>query len=196
MDIEQAEHALAKADPILGNLIKSQTLEPLKPRTDYFASLSNSIISQQVSLAAARAIFGRFKDVTQLKPQAAKDLSDEAAKTIGLSKQKTSYIKDLAIHFTNNPAVYDHLSNLPDDEVIKDLTAIRGIGPWTAQMFLLFTLGRANIFAPDDVGLQRAMMQLYKWEELPARKDLVEHAEAWKPYRSVASLHLWKLLEK
>src|SRR5690606_14972068 len=107
-------------------------------------------------------------------------------KAIGLSRQKASYIRDLAQHFVENPSVYTHLEKMSDEEVIAELTAVKGIGVWTAQMFLMFTLSRPDVFAPDDAGLQRAILQLYKWDALPPKKELVIVAEQWKPYRTVA----------
>lgn len=193
--IHEAEATLSREDPLLGELIASQRLEPPKPRGDYFASLVRSIIGQQVSVAAANAIAGRFSDKTGMDPLTAASLSDDEARAVGLSKQKAGYIRDLAQHFADNPAVYNHFESLGDEEVIADLTAVKGIGVWTAQMFLMFTLARPDVFAPDDVGLQRAMMKLYGWEVLPHKKELAGIAEAWRPYRTIASLHLWQSLD-
>lgn len=193
--IRMAEAALIKADPFLGSLIEVQRLSVAEPRTDYFASLARSIISQQVSVAAAATIARRFAEQTNMEAAHAAALTDEQVKLIGLSKQKASYIRDLARHFTENPAIYDHLETLSDDEVIAELTAVKGIGAWTAQMFLMFTLGRPDIFAPDDVGLQRAMIRLYNWDTLPSKKELIAAAEKWQPYRTVACLHLWHSLD-
>jgi DNA-3-methyladenine glycosylase II len=193
--IRKAEAELIKLDPVLGALIKSQKLEPREPRTDYFRSLSGSIISQQISVKAAEAIFGRFKELTKLKPQNAVILSPEDIKTIGLSQQKANYIRDLAQHFVTDPNVYNHLEKQTDEQVIAELTEIKGIGKWTAQMFLIFTLARPDVFAPDDVGLQHGLLKLYAWPVLPPKQELETLAEQWKPYRSVASLHLWHSLK-
>jgi DNA-3-methyladenine glycosylase II len=193
--VKEAERALSKLDPALGKLIRSQTLRDRTSRGNYFASLCRSIIGQQVSVAAATAIYNRFEEQTELKPSRVVSLNEAEAKTIGLSRQKTSYLKDLAGHFVEDPAVYNHLETQSDEQVIAELTAVKGIGVWTAQMFLMFTLDRPDVFAPDDVGLQRAMQRLYDWETLPSKKVLIAHAERWQPYRSVASLHLWQLLD-
>ncbi len=189
------EAALTEADPTLGALIARQRVALPEPRGDYFSSLARSIIGQQVSVAAARAIAGRFLEHTNMEPEKAVSLTDDQIKAIGLSKQKASYIKDLARHFVADPAVYNHLDVMSDDEVIADLTAVKGVGVWTAQMFLMFTLGRPDIFAPDDAGLQRGMLRLYDWEIVPPKKELVAIAETWQPYRTVASLHLWHSLD-
>lgn len=193
--IRIAEAALMRADPLLGKLVSTQKLVLSEPRGDYFAALARSIIGQQVSVAAARTIAGRFEEKTGYDPARAAALDEEAIRAIGLSRQKAGYIRDLAQHFVTNPAVYNHLETLSDDEVIADLTAVKGIGVWTAQMFLMFTLARPDVFAPDDAGLQRAMLKLYGWDTLPAKKELAALAEKWQPYRTVACLHLWHSLD-
>jgi DNA-3-methyladenine glycosylase II len=192
--IEQAEQALIQADPALGALIQRQTLKPMEPRTDYFASLCRAIVGQQVSVVAAHAIYARLEAGTNMLPSAVEALSYEQTRIIGLSKQKTTYIQDLARHYANNPAMYTYLEKLPDEEVIAELVQVKGIGTWTAQMFLMFTLGRMNVFAPDDAGLQNAILQLYKFESLPPKRELVQLAENWAPYKTIASLHLWESL--
>lgn len=193
--LAKAEAALIKLDPVLGAIIPSQQLKVREGREDYFASLSHSILGQQVSVAAARAITSRFDELTQLNPAKVAGLNEEACKVIGLSRQKAGYLRDLGAHFAENPAIYDHLDTLSDEDVIKELTAVKGIGVWTAQMFLLFTLARPDIFAPDDVGLQKGIMKLYRLDTLPPKKELAVFAERWAPYRSVASLHLWHSLD-
>ncbi len=192
--IADAEKHLILQDPVLGAYIKRQSLEVHDRPSDYFGALCRSIVGQQVSVAAASAIFSRFQSTTQLKPANVMALSEDQIKAIGLSKQKTSYITDLASHFYENPAVYHHLDTQTDEQVIAELTDVKGIGTWTAQMFLMFTLGRPDIFAPDDIGLQRAMMNIYKWDDMPAKKELEAFAKRWSPYRTVASLHLWQSL--
>ncbi|MDZ7744584.1 MAG: DNA-3-methyladenine glycosylase [Candidatus Saccharibacteria bacterium] len=193
--LKTAEPILIKQDPVLGELIKSQTLNLRAPRKDYFTSLCRSIVGQQVSVAAATAIFGRLLAATGIKPAKVLQLSDEEIRAIGLSKQKVGYIRDLAAHFANNPDVYNHLGQRTDEQVITELTEIKGIGVWTAQMFLIFTLGRADVFAPDDLGLQNAMKKLYGWDKVPPKKELTAIAENWAPYRTIASLHLWQSLK-
>jgi len=193
-DITEAESKLAKLDPDLAKLIKLQKPITHRVREDYFYSLCSSIIGQQVSVAAAAAIFGRFEEATNSDPVKILSLKDEEMRAIGLSRQKTSYLRDLAQHFAEDPDVYKHLDKLGDEEVIKELVEIKGIGPWTAQMFLMFTLVRLDVFAPDDVGIQRAMKQLYNWDELPSRDELIKIADKWRPYRTVACWHLWKSL--
>jgi len=112
-----------------------------------------------------------------------------------LSGQKYKYIHDLAEHFVRDSMVFDHLDTLSDDDVIAELTKVKGIGVWTAQMFLMFTLVRPDVFAPDDRGLQLAIQKLYALPDVPPRSELETIAEAWAPYRTVASWHLWHSLD-
>jgi DNA-3-methyladenine glycosylase II len=193
--IAEAEAELPKLDARLGELIELQKPLLHQPRTNYFFSLCRSIVGQQVSVAAAATIFGRLEAATGLDPKKAVTLTEEQIKAIGLSRQKAGYIKDLAQHFVDNPDVYNHLGKLSDEEVIADLTAVKGIGVWTAQMFLMFTLVRLDVFAPDDVGIQRAMMRLYGWKSQPKKDKLEKTAERWRPYRTVACWHLWQSLD-
>ena len=193
--IYKAERVLGEQSPELGVLIRRQGHIVREPRPNYFYSLARSIVGQQVSVAAAAAIFGRLDAATGMDPKRILAFGDEELRAVGLSRQKIGYIRDLAEKFAENPEVYMHLEKLSDEEVQRELTAVRGIGVWTAQMFLMFTLVRLDVFAPDDVGLQRAMKALYGWEAVPARKELEAVAERWRPYRTVASWHLWKSLD-
>lgn len=193
MTLSSAEHALVHQDPILGTLIMQHGTIPLRPARDYFEALSSAIISQQISVKAAAKIFERFREITDLLPEHVLGLSDDDIKTIGLSGQKSRYIHDLAQHFVNDSAVFNHLDSLGDDEVIAELTRVKGIGVWTAQMFLIFTLHRPDVFAPDDRGLQLAIEKVY--ERTFTRAELETFAERWSPYRSTACLHLWHSLD-
>lgn len=195
MDFSQAELALMKLDPALGECISRHGPIVHTPRQDYFESLCRSIVGQQVSVKAASAIFGRFSEVSGLDPSTVVELSDEELRTVGLSRQKASYLRDLAQHFAENPRVYGHLGNLNDEEVIADLIAVKGIGRWTAQMFLMFTLVRPDVFAPDDNGLQRAASLLYGEDFMLKPKQLDAFATRWQPYRTTAAWHLWRSLD-
>jgi len=188
-----AEDDLAQSAPV-----QPDSFKPVRPVFNARFLRENraqSFIGQQVSVAAANAIYGRFAERTELDPARGVALELDDIKAIGLSKQKAGYLHDLAEHFVDNPAVYNHLDTQTDEQVIEELTAVKGIGVWTAQMFLMFTLARPDVFAPDDGGLQRGMMKLYGWTELPPKKELAMRAEAWRPYRTVASLHLWQSLD-
>ena len=159
--LTDAEIALSKIDPLLGELISNHGHLTFGSKRGYFEALSSAIIGQQISVKAAAKIFERFQEVTNLQPEKTAHLSDDEIKTIGLSGQKSRYLRDLAEHFVKDSAVFNHLDSLPDDEVILELTKVKGIGIWTAQMFLIFTLHRPDVFAPDDRGLQLAAEKLY-----------------------------------
>jgi DNA-3-methyladenine glycosylase II len=190
-----AETQLRVLDPVLGRIIESQPPIIHLPHTNYFDSLCRSIVSQQVSTAAASAILARLKTTTGLIPANVARLNAEQVKSIGLSRQKVSYLTDLAEHFVTNPKIYNHLSNSSDEQVIAELTAVKGIGTWTAQMFLMFTLVRLDVFAPADLGLQKAIIQLYGLSKPVTPKKLESIASKWRPYRTVACWHLWRLLD-
>lgn len=181
-------------DATLGAIIRANGTIALRPPRPYFESLARSIVSQQISVKAAAKIFDRFKNATALQPHTVLQLNDSAQKEIGLSNQKMRYLRDLAFHFAEDSAVFNHLDTLSDDEAIRELTRIKGIGVWTAQMFLQSTLHRPDIFAPDDRGLQLALLSAYDFSTTPARSELEKLAEQWRPYRTTACLHLWRSL--
>ena len=193
MAFSPAEQALIHQDSRLGRIIETNGHIAPRPERDYFEALSGSIISQQISVKAAATISERFREATQLQASNVITLSDEQVKAIGLSGQKSRYIRDLAEHFVRDSAVFNHLDSLSDDEVIAELTQVKGIGIWTAQMFLIFTLHRPDIFAPDDRGLQLAIEHIY--DTTLTRSELMTFAERWEPYRSTACLHLWHSLD-
>jgi len=193
--ITKATESLIALDPVLGKVISNHGPIARMPRDNYFAALVGSIVGQQISVKAAASILGRLKDMTRLDPVRIAALDDVTIKAIGLSRQKVSYLKDLAAHFVADASVFNHLENLPDDEVIAELIKVKGIGVWTAQMFLMFTLVRLDVFAPDDAGLQQAIKRLYGFEILPKRAELIVFSERWQPYRTVASWYLWASLD-
>ncbi len=192
MKLSAGEIYLSKTDSTLKSLIEEHGHLKLKRGEDYFESLASSIISQQISVKAASKIWQRFLNVTHLDPTRVLFLDGKDVKEIGLSRQKLAYLQDLADHFYIEKNTFDHLEQLKDGEVVEQLTKVKGVGVWTAQMFLIFTLGRQDIFAPDDRGLQIAIKNNYKKDF--NRKDLVIFASRWAPYRSSASLHLWRSL--
>lgn len=193
MQLSVAEDTLIRKDAALASVILANGTIVLPPARGYYEALARAVIGQQISVKAATKIFERFEAATAMNPEKTLDLSDEQIKAIGLSGQKARYIFDLAQHFSDDSAVFAHLGSLDDAAVILELTKIKGIGLWTAQMFLLFTLHRPDVFAPDDRGLQLAVERLY--ERTFTRAELTTLAEAWAPHRSTASLHLWQSLE-
>lgn len=161
---------------------------PLRLREDGFAQLLSAIVSQQVSVASANAIWGRMQAAGLVTPGALADASDEALRAVGLSRQKMRYSRALAEARID----YDGLRRLPDSEVVKVLTAVPGVGVWTAEIYAMFSLGRADVFAPGDLALQEAARVLYELEERPKERALREMAEArWRPWRAVAARVLW-----
>lgn len=195
MKYPEAEAHLVNTDSVMGGLIELHyPIGPRSGRVDYFSSLSRSIIGQQISVKAANSIYERFVELTNLDPLKVIGLSSQQVKYIGLSSQKHRYLLDLVNHFLDNKNTLKHLEKLDDDQVIKELTKINGIGIWTAQMFLMFTLGRPDIFAPDDRGLQLAILKNYNLKISPKRNELINFAEKWQPFRTTASLYLWKSL--
>jgi DNA-3-methyladenine glycosylase II len=163
-----------------------------------FISLVESIISQQLSVKAGDTIMRRFltlfpkKEVT---PETVLVISREQLRGVGMSWNKADYIHNIAQAFVNNDINIDHLQTLGDEELITKLTTIKGIGRWTAEMFLMFTLGREDVFSAGDVGLQRAMTKLYGFKNKPSPKTLIRISNKWKPYRTYACKILWRSLD-
>jgi len=185
---KEAEDKLQK-DKYIGPLIQkwgSCTIQPIKS-TKYFESLVDAICSQQLSIKAANTIFGRVKTIlVKITPQNILSKTDQELRDCGLSWQKVSYIKDLSSKIINSELQIAKLDLLNDEEVIKELIKVKGIGRWTAEMFLMFSLGRPDILPKDDLGINKALKNLGV-----KPKD----TEKWKPYRTIASWYLWRSLE-
>ncbi|WP_127112488.1 DNA-3-methyladenine glycosylase family protein [Shimia sediminis] len=160
---------------------------PLRRRADGFAQLLSAIVSQQVSTASAAAIWKRMQDARLTGPRKIQWASDDDLRAVGLSRQKIRYARALAEAGIN----YADLRGLPDDAVISTLVAVPGIGPWTAEVYAMFSLGRADVFAPGDLALQEAARILFELPERPSEKALRQMAEDWSPWRSVAARALW-----
>ncbi|HEX8234627.1 MAG TPA: DNA-3-methyladenine glycosylase [Abditibacteriaceae bacterium] len=194
-----AKRHLAQYDPILAQVIAQVGKPQLGREPDAWRALSSSIIGQQVSTHAARAIRGRFAAIVpgQDFPSPADVLStpDEALRAVGLSQNKMLSIRDLARHFEEKLINTKRFPKMSDEEIIAALVPVRGIGRWTAEMFLIFSLGRPDILAVDDLGLRNAMKKLYQLEEAPTSTQMQQIAEPWRPYRSVASWYLWRSLD-
>lgn len=160
---------------------------PLRRRPDGFAQLLSAIVSQQVSVAAARAIWTRMQAARLTGPRKIQWADDEALRAVGLSRQKIRYARALASARID----YRSLRSAPTDEIVATLTEVPGIGIWTAEIYAMFSLGRADVFAPDDLALQEGARLLYNLEERPKPQALRDMAEAWTPWRSVAARQLW-----
>ena len=197
---ERARRALMRSDPILGAAIKQ--IGPCglagRQRKDHLSALVGSIVSQQLSTKAASTIFGRFlalfHDDHIPSAAAIAALDDATLRGVGLSGQKVSYLRDLSARIADGRLVLDDLEHLPDEAVIDRLTAVKGFGRWTAEMFLMFRLHRPDVLPAGDLGIVNAIQRLYKLRKRPDAKRILKMGEAWKPYRSVASWYLWQTL--
>ena len=178
---------LAASDPRFAKALALTGTLPLRRRTDGFAQLLSAIVSQQVSVAAASAIWGRLRDARLTGPRKIQWASDEALRAAGLSRQKIRYARALAEARIN----YAALREAPSDAVIATLTEVPGIGVWTAEIYAMFSLGRADVFAPGDLALQEAARILFELPERPSERALRQMAEDWSPWRAVAARLLW-----
>lgn len=185
-----------KIDPILYSVLNEIKLpEPLEKSENYFADLCEAIINQQLSDKAARTIFNRFKKLFPKEIITADKLlknSDNKIREIGTSWKKVSFMKGLAEKIVNKEIELEKLDQLNDQEVINVLTKLRGIGRWTAEMFLMFSLAREDVFSAGDLGLRRAIQNIYKLKREPNIKQMEKISKRWLPYRTYAALILWK----
>jgi DNA-3-methyladenine glycosylase II len=178
---------LAAAEPRFAHARALTGLPPLRLRDDGFAALFDAIVSQQVSVRAADAIWARLAAAGLTGPQAVLAAGEDDLRACGLSRQKVRYARALA----GAGIDFDGLRARPTDEVIATLVAVPGIGPWTAEIYAMFSLGRADVFAPGDLALQEAMRRLFGLEARPTERAARRMAEAWSPWRSVAARLLW-----
>ncbi|MGI0101274.1 MAG: DNA-3-methyladenine glycosylase family protein [Nitrosotalea sp.] len=170
----------------------------LKKRNNHFAVLVESIISQQLATGAAEAIFSRFKALYPKFPTASEILATRKSRlrSTGLSSMKVEYIKDLAKKVDKGKIKIRSLSKTSDEEVITHLTQVKGIGRWTAEMFLIFSLGRQDVLPIHDLGLRKGVQMAFSLPELPKPSEVENIGKRWKPYRSIATWYLWKSLQK
>lgn len=198
-ELELGIEHIAKNDMRLAELIRTYPQPTFRPHTDYYRELVESIISQQLSVKAAATIYRRFVDSFGHVPEPDEILTrdDTELRAVGLSGQKTRYIKDLAAKVLTGEVQFDHLDQLSNEEIVAELTAVKGVGEWTVHMFLMFCMGRFNVLPVGDLGIKNAVQRLYSLEATPAPDDIREIAakNGWKPYESVASWYLWKSLE-
>jgi DNA-3-methyladenine glycosylase II len=198
----RARRALMRRDPILGSAIKRIGACGMadRQRKDHLSALVGSIVSQQLSTKAASTIFGRFvglfPDGHILSAQAIASCGDQQLRGVGLSGQKVSYLRDLCARIEDGRLQLDELERLPDELVIERLTAVRGFGRWTAEMFLMFRLHRPDILPAGDLGIVVAIQRLYGLRNRPNPKRVLKIGEVWRPYRSVASWYLWQTLRE
>ncbi len=195
--MRKAVNHLKKCDPVLRAIIERVGPCRMQFGLADFCSVAEAIVYQQLNGKAAATIFKRFADLAgePLTPEGILRLTDQQMRGVGLSKQKSSYLKDLAAKTTNGLLDFEHMADLPDEEVIKHLTQVKGIGVWTAHMFLIFSLRRPNVLPTGDYGVQVAVKKHYKKRKLPKPKDMEKIARAWEPYRSVACWYMWRSLD-
>jgi DNA-3-methyladenine glycosylase II len=198
-----AAKELKAADPVIGALIDE--LGPLDEAarrrgrpTDPYGALLRAIVGQQLSTKAARTIFERMLELFDGRVPTPRELIDadpDAIRAAGLSRPKIGYLRDLAEKVEDGDLELDRLAELPDDEVMEQLTAVKGLGVWTAHMFLIFHLGRPDVLAAGDLGIRRAVERAYELKDLPDEAELARIAEPWRPHRSLACLYLWRSLD-
>ena len=188
---------LKKSDPVLRAIIERLGPCRMEFGPPEFHSVAEAIVYQQLNGKAAVTIFKRLAALAgePVTPEGILKLTDEQMRSVGLSKQKSAYLKDLAVKTKAGLLDFSKLSALADDEVIKHLTQVKGVGVWTAQMFLMFTLKRKNVLPTGDYGVQAAIKKHYKKRKLPKPHVMEKIAKNWEPYRSVACWYLWRSLD-
>ncbi len=188
---------LKKTDPVLASIIKKVGPYRIDFREPTFATLVRSIVYQQLSGKVAIVIFNRLVEAagSPLTPARILKLTPAKLRAIGLSRQKSSYILDLARHTKAGSIAFENIHDLTDDAVIEHLTAVKGIGVWTAHMFLIFALRRNDVLPIGDLGIRMAIRKAYDLAELPKPAEIEALAQAWRPYCSVAAWYLWRSLD-
>ncbi len=197
-DVKKAVKHLRGSDPIMAALIRRVGPFRLKLHRHRFRTVVGAIIAQQISVAAARTIQKRVCDLVGTKVITAQRLAAvdlPSLRAAGVSQQKAGYLLDLADKTLKGNVPFAKFSRMTDQQIIDILTQVKGIGRWTAEMFLIFCLGRLNVFPYDDLGIRNALQKLYGLEELPNRETGQRIAEPWRPYASVASWYCWRSLE-
>ena len=191
---------LRRVDPVIGRLIDEKGPYTPRPSTEPYASLVRTILFQQLAGAAASAIQRRLyamhgDEARTPSPKQLLETTDEEYRAVGVSRQKAGYLRDLAQHVVDGELDFDHIDAWPDDEVSAHLTAVKGIGEWSAHMFLMFQLGRPDILPVGDLGVRIGMRIAYELDETPTAKEALAIGEPWTPYRSVASWYMWRAAE-
>ncbi len=195
--MRKAINHLKKSDPVLAAIIEKVGPFRMQYGEPTFHSLAEAILYQQLNGRAAVTIFNRFTALAgdPLTPVGILQLSDAQMRGVGLSKQKTAYLRDLAEKTRSGLVMFERLPELPEQEVIKHLTQVKGVGVWTAHMFLMFTLRHPDILPTGDYGIQAAIKKHYKKRHWPKPAVMEKIARPWSPYRSIACWYLWKSME-
>tara|TARA_B100000003_G_scaffold32155_1_gene26216 strand:- start:266 stop:904 length:639 start_codon:yes stop_codon:yes gene_type:complete len=197
--LDKGVDQLILSDPGLKPLFDAYDVPELKIEKNYFWALCRSIIYQQISGKAASTIAKRFLELfpsgKNIRPLDIIEINIDKLHLVGLSKQKASYIKNIANAFYNGEVDVDNYFTMNDEDIITDLIKVKGVGKWTAEMFLLFTLRRPDIFPVTDLGVQKGFQIFYSLDEIPTIDFMNQKAERWRPYRSIVTLHLWYAVE-
>jgi DNA-3-methyladenine glycosylase II len=192
----KAKKELKKKDKKLGKIIDSYPKDFLFSKSDPFLTLARSIVGQQISVKAAQSVWDKLVlKIGKINPEIIYRSHTITLKSSGLSRQKVIYLKNLSLAFLNKDIKINLWSKMGDEEIIEDLTQIKGIGRWTAEMFLIFNLCRADIFPLDDIGVIKGVCKVYNLKYPLEKKKLIQIGNKWKPYRSVATWYLWRSLD-
>ncbi len=193
---QKAKKTLSANDKKLSMIIKSYPDDFLFSKSDPFFTLARSIVGQQISVKAAQSVWDRLEiKVSKINPKIIITTHSSTLKSVGLSRQKVEYLKNLANAFIEKKIKVSKWDIMNDEEIIQDLIQIKGVGRWTAEMFLIFNLCRADIFPLDDIGMIRGLCKLYNIKYPTNRESVIKIGEKWKPYRSVATWYLWRSLD-
>ena len=196
--LAKADEHLAQACPHMARLVREHGPCGLKLRPEPFQMLVRSVTSQQISGAAARSIMRRLEAAIEpagLTPAAIFGCGEQTLRSVGYSARKASYLLGLAQEVLDGSLDFDALATKPDDQIVERLSELRGIGAWTAQMYLIFCLGRPDVFPYDDLGVRQALRNFHGLEEMPRKREAVELAAPWRPYASVASWYCWRSID-
>ena len=199
-ELEEGAQHLASVDPVLATVINRAPLPGFLPHKNYYQALVESIISQQLSVKAAETILNRFKDLFTAEFPTPEDILTqdiETYRSVGLSRQKAGYIKDLAEKVIDKTVKFDHLDTLSNQEVIDELIQVKGVGVWTVHMFLMFCMGRFDVLPTGDLGIRNGIQKLYDLKERPDDEEIKKIAKKnkWSPYETIASWYIWHSLD-
>ncbi len=190
---------LRECDPVLGRVVgRIGPLEEHRGGGDHFGALCDIIIGQQLSVASARAIKNRFRAHFGQTPDPVLilEMSEDTAKSLGLSAPKARYLKNLAQHLKDGQLDIAHLATLSDDEIRREIVAVKGLGPWSADIFLMFHLIRPDVLPVGDLGIREAMRRLYELDARPEPAEMERLSAPWRPHRTLASRYLWRFLDE
>ena len=193
---DRAKRALARRDPVMGGIMRAHPKVFLAPRGEPFFTLARAIVGQQISVKAAQSVWNRLVAcVGDMTPEGVLARPRPQLRACGLSDRKTEYIADLAQHFASGAIHVQRWPQMGDEEIIAELVEVRGIGRWTAEMFLMFNLLRPDVFPLDDLGLQKGIRLAYFNGRKVSLRTMTRVGDAWRPWRSVATWYLWRSLD-